>query len=227
MLTWDNRRKLIKQKHKDLLRGWTRPSASNAINIPDEIIQICILFYLIVEEWNENGKGKTIEIMNESATICECMDDSYQMISGSIICKRNVCTFHRWTLKLLKYNPIKYWNNVVGIVDTKRVDPCITDFGDNIKRDGTYFFIGYSKAYLKPQLMKAEGSKFNYGESVNKENDIIEMVLDLKRGTLGFIINGTDYGVARDDIQIDGEYCMFITVNGKGTSFEILSYKNE
>ena len=123
MSALDIRRRLIKQKHKDLLIGWIRVSISSTANIPDEIIQLCILFYLIVEKWNENGKGKTIKIMNDSATICECVDDSYQMISGIIICKRSLCTFHRWTLKLLEYNPIKYWNNVIGVVDTKRVDP--------------------------------------------------------------------------------------------------------
>ena len=41
------------------------------------------------------------------------------------------------------------------------------------------------------------------------------------------MINGKDYGTAIRDLDTDAEYKMFIAINGKGTSFEIISYHNE
>ena len=51
------------------------------------------------------------------------------------------------------------------------------------------------------------------------------MILDLEKGELRFAINGKDYEIARDDVDINKEYRMFITINGKDASFEIISYQ--
>ena len=63
-----------------------------------------------------------------------------------------------------------------------------------------------------------------YGQDFRTENSVIEMCLDLNKGTLSYIINGTNYGVAHDDIDTNKEYKLFITISGYGTTFEIVSY---
>ena len=44
---------------------------------------------------------------------------------------------------------------------------------------------------------------------------VIEMTLDLasKNGTLSYVINGEDYGIAFDGIDNDKEYCMAVMIH--------------
>lgn len=225
--------KHINQKDKHLASGYIRRVYSNAI--PDEIVQICLLFYVIFEKWDGNYKDNGMEIMNPSHTICKCKYDKYQSIIGTVTAKRTQQSglIHRWKLKLLKWSKgYENWHSVIGILNAENPDwnnkctgiaPCNTSVN--------YFFVGWLQSLKSPRVPKLSNNSLTdyvgYGEAVNNDNDIVEMILDLKKGTLGYVINGTDYGIARDDVDVNGEYKMFITINGNGTSFEIVSYQNE
>ena len=68
----------IKQEDMDLLTGYVRIKVSHDLNVPRGIIQICLIYYLIFEQWDENNKGDDIKIINSSKTIFECMAQKYQ-----------------------------------------------------------------------------------------------------------------------------------------------------
>ena len=112
--------KEIKHRDEYLLVGYICTAISNSLVVPDGIIQICLLFYLIFETWDENAKGETIKISNSSKTICECADDSYQMIAGPTIYKQSESAIHRWKLKLLKYTYADHFWKYQGIGSTQK-----------------------------------------------------------------------------------------------------------
>ena len=53
------------------------------------------------------------------------------------------------------------------------------------------------------------------------------MYLDLYKGALSHKINRVDHGLINNKIDTDKAYKLFITINGDGTSFPILSYENQ
>ena len=82
-----------------------------------------------------------------------------------------------------------------------------------MQQNGTYFFIGSKTAQHKATISKGGNLQIEYGETFKKEDDIIGVVLDLEQGTLGYIINGKDYGVSHDGMDVDGEYRMFVDIS--------------
>ena len=92
----------------------------------------------------------------------------------------------------------------------------------NYGAETVYFFIGWVHTNQMSTIYQAGHKK--YGVPFKTANDIIDVHLDLNKGTLGYVINGKDYGIAYDDVDMSKEYTLFLIVNGEGTSLEILSY---
>ena len=61
------RLKRIDPNDELLTSGYARKNA--LIDIPFEIIQICIAFLLNVDEWNENNKGKHLKISDDKTKV--------------------------------------------------------------------------------------------------------------------------------------------------------------
>ena len=219
--------KQIKQTDLDLMAGFIRSKVSDKMNAPTGILQLCLIYYLIFEEWDETKKGSHLEIPNSLRTICECSCSGYQTILGSKLCSKGI---HQWTIQLLKVKQpfATNWSNVVGIVDTSLLNKN-TDYDGylNHRKDTIYFFIGWLRASNGQRIYKRHGAQFQaYGAPFKTAKDIIDIYLDLNKGTLGFGINGKDYGIAYS-VDTTREYKLFVTMSGKGTSFEILSYSYE
>ena len=86
----------------DLLKGYIRYKVSKKLEIPDEILRICLLFYLILEHWDENRMGKCMRITNEEKTICEYTTSKlkhgtylYQTIFARMLCKESASLENR------------------------------------------------------------------------------------------------------------------------------------
>ena len=60
-----------------------------------------------------------------------------------------------------------------------------------------------------------------YGEKFINEGDTMEVVLNVKEGTLKYIINGTDYGNAVDDIDQTARYRLAVTLRAKESVIEL------
>ena len=227
--------KEIRQNDKDLLSGFIRKYVSDKIHIPDGIMQLCLIYYLIFEQWDADNKGDLIQIVERYKAICQCKYIyEYQTILGTQICKTGL---HHWTLKLLQYDSKEEehganWNNIVGIVGTDQIKNG-ANLNDYLTYSGTYdstfFFVGWVVSMNSGIIYKKDTQDpcQKYGEAFKTKNGTIDINLDLNKGTLGFVINGTDYGVAYDNIDPDGEYKLFITLNKEGTAFEIVSYHCE
>ena len=86
--------KWIEQQHMDLLSGYIRNHVSKNLVIPEEILQMCLLFYLVFEHWDENHMGDYMEITNQEKTISRCtLDDkaqdrysNYQTVLANVLC---------------------------------------------------------------------------------------------------------------------------------------------
>lgn len=53
-----------------------------------------------------------------------------------------------------------------------------------------------------------------YGEKVYTEDHTLEMSLDVKQGTLKYVINGKDYGIAFDYVY-ESKYRLAVTLSGR------------
>ena len=216
----------------DLMRGYVRSEVSRTVVVPEEIIQLCLIYYLIFEEWDENCKGHYINIVDVSKRIFKCTVNNYQSILASQVCSKGL---HHWTLKLLEYthrvdDNKTNWNNVVGVVDTDLLkDINYNTYLGCYDAKTIYFYIGWldSQNHATTYDSRRGEQHKEYGESFKKADDVIDVYLDLNEGTLSYGINGTDYGVAFDDVDVDKEYRLFLIISGEGTSFQILSYDCE
>lgn len=141
----------------------------------------------VPETWSPTLKAKAIKIDGLSVTLNEEVDSE-----KSIYCIKKVSKGkHKWKFR---YDKVKEreWN-LIGIGKA------------NIELPLEKAWMGHGKgngyAYAGPQGIIAEPKWENYGGRDCKSGDVVEMVLDFDKRTLGYIINGKDYGVADDNIE--------------------------
>ena len=225
-------------KHKCILeeelfcQAYARLYSENK-HIPEDIIHFLIMCYRLFEEWAFDCKGKYISLSKSSIMyfndICECQSmDGYQSVFG--INKVNK-GYHHWTLKLLNLiiNPEKIkvetsWRIIVGIFDASS------------SYNGYQFVWNCAKKNENDTIDTVYGlgkdlqqNKYNQYGAIGKTGHIIDIYLDFNKQTLSFGINGKNYGVAFSEIP-QKTYRLAITLTGKGTSMQIVSYvqsKNE
>ena len=98
---------------------------------------------------------------------------------------------------------------------------------------GAYEFVANCNKYYYNQNHPDKSKKKNmvsvlgspekpYGK-VCDTGSIIDIYLDLDKKTLSYHIDGKDYGVAFEDVK-EGTYRLAVTLTGKGTTVQILSY---
>ena len=215
-------------------KGYARLFSDNKY-IPEDIICLLIMFYRLFEEWLYYTKMK----ITKSDTIyfndiCECQTSGAQTVYGISDVSKG---YHHWTLKLLKFNP----NNQQHLYESYRIIVGIT--GSDHKRDYSYSnnytsiidnqyqFIWNYKEYNKKEALSglapdiSNGYDKQYGQ-VGKQGDFIDIYLDFDQKTISFGINGKDYGVAFENIEL-GIYRLAVTLTGNGTSMQIMSYSHD
>lgn len=101
-----------------------------------------------------------------------------------------------WRIKMLKLE--SSYNVYFGIDSCKGFDrPTNGDFTDELWPPH-YCFASCGMAFSS----KATIGGMEYGEAWG-EGDVIEMVLDTKQKTLSFFVNGSDQGIAFNNIHLD------------------------
>ena len=79
------------------------------------------------------------------------------------------------------------------------------------RQNGSYAFCaGKAKA-----MFDGIHQTSNYGEQFDKTEDTIDIILDVKKGTLEYIINDTDYGVAFNNVDTMKKYRLAVSMNCK------------
>ena len=142
------------------------------------------------DQWDENLFG---EMMTLEAN---CIKLSKGAASNSaFLCNVIDQGKYKWKFKLKKLANRAHWTTTIGIWKcNKHIEPKVND----IFTKGNHMAYGY--AVNRGTLVDEEtGSKADYGTKYGtncKEGDIVEMLIDLDKLELKYIVNGKDYGKA-------------------------------
>eukprot|EP01084_Bolivina_argentea_P000504 945_1 len=196
--------------------------------VPDAIIDMCLNYYVIFEEWDNGWKSDLIVITEKYNNRCTVIDNSncFHTVLGI---KRVKYGKHHWRIKLKEYiSNWGYWRNVVGIVKTSQFEKSMLQSNICVNFEQGYFFIGWA-CHKTQSVITSDKNTHKlkpYGRAMVMFGDIVDIYLDLEYGTLSFALNGEYFGVSHR-VDINTEYRLCITINGKDTSFQILSYTQQ
>lgn len=216
---------------KDLKReyycvsGWIRKES--IIFIPSAIIKLCVSFYGFIG-WSQNYKGQNITIQDNIITMMHPQgqyDAAYNRHKMQSICGQQIVKHdtHYWRFKILSigtFDPIL----MIGIVQinklnekrlTKHMNERISPYLTNV----VMFVVNRCKLEDKMTIRR---KLVKYGHFGCRQNDIIEMCLDLNLKTLSYAINGNFQGIACKNIK-HGKYKMVASIS-TGSILELLSF---
>lgn len=201
-------------RSKCLVYGYTRKIQREVLPkdipfyiIPPSIIDICLLYFHIFEQWNIKNKPDEIKVEGDVATSLEnytwCTIHLDKKISKGI---------YVW-----KFRIVNRASNclLIGILRSDK----ITDYGSYIghKELCAYAFDGGYASIC--DYNKKNNWMTNYGEEL-KTGDIVEMHLDLVELSLSYVINDKSYGKSHDIVK--GEYIAAISFFFAEDAVEIL-----
>ena len=227
--------KRIHQRDERLISGYVRLNA--LMIIPYGIIQICIAYFIHLEEWDINNKGKFLEISGMHNEICECINptttasNNYQSVLGI---NKIDSGKHHWKFKITKLDEIfAYCRILIGVIKINKIneEQLKTIIDSYISCHDHYFGVGTNVscksidiALINPD-QTGNFMDIDYGikDKPIKVGDIIDMYLDLDNLKMSFGVNGVNYGSAYDNME-KTEYKMGITLSRIGTAIELLSY---
>ena len=213
--------KHIPSKTKYLVQGYIREIEyilDNSSNIADDIKCICLLYCddLEIEEFNTKEKDIKMNFRIEKNTVTKKHNLSSNYYGGSSM---NVLSLikkvkqgkHIWKFKCKKLRDPKDKYATIGV----QKSPSRAGFG--LRSDG-YLTTSFNNRWNTNKFMY--GLKFNSG-------DMIQMTLNFKTHTLGFMINGNTNKSKDDAFTVTGgiECTAAIRMQSVGDSFEFISYQ--
>ena len=123
---------------------------------------------------------------------------------------------HKWKIKILKTHS---YDIMIGIANGDfDINRASYNRGNNF---GWYYYSFYGELYSGPP-QNYQGKKTNLK---NKKNEIV-IVMNMKKRTLKFIIDGEDQGDSFTDIPLDKPLFPSILLYNKNDSVEIIEIKN-
>ena len=183
--------------------------------IPEEIGDIIYSYQRSCDEWDKEHSNKHLIIDSNEGIVCFESESEMTAFGKQIVCKG----IFKWTLKIISikpriFEPCPY----IGIIDCDE---------DNLKEhvnDGSWETVGYQLCAGNNGLWgRSLGITASYKCLWCQINDILEIVLDLNDGTLRFILNDKDCGIAFNKVLKDAKYRLALTcLRGKGTQFQLL-----
>lgn len=232
-----NRLKRVNDRVDLLINGYVRLNTVSIV--PYGIVQICILYFMLIEEWDVNNKGTFMKISGLNNQICECTNPeqdpghNYNSVLGTV---QVTSGKHHWKFKISKLDKIKaYWRIVVGIIKINEVNDeelgqilnqalskHAKAYGAVVNYDNNSSF--KTKPLKKHNSIHQEYEVKRYGQCCENVGDVIDMYLDLDNFTLSYTIKGVNYGNAFDNID-KAKYKMIMTLSRIGTAVELVSYQ--
>ena len=197
----------LEYKQQILVYGFMR--TIEQINyIPDDLIRLCLSFYLILfDEWDNNRTiSEYFKINREQNSVTSIASSIKQAFGGTIVEKGQ---FQDWKIKVKNDSHTRAGLIVVfGITDI-----------DFVSADKAFSRGGFGYYSFSGQIFTNKGPK-DYGKSWDS-HDVITMILDMtnnKFGILSFKINDKDQGIVSKDIDINKKYCMAIAMHNDVTA---------
>ena len=210
------------ESHTLCVYGYVRECCSlYKILIPDELIQICFVLYFIKSDcWNALlGNARDFEFKNENRIAKQVGNNGWTNLYGSIIVRKG--DIQIWKLMRCCDDDLIHNHGVLGIMASTHSKTI----------SNAYFTKATKEAHAISMLTGTlQGSEYNKksswrhdGSSIYK-GDTITMTLDMTKEnvTLSYKINEKDLGVAFNNIDIDKEYCLALSVYWTGDAYEII-----
>ena len=221
--------RLTAQKKQELcVKGYVRENCAD-LQIPEVLLKLFALFYIVkMDKWNTEIVSYGIFI-DEDRNMIETKNVGWSRNAfGSYIIKKGM--INTWNLRLRSTaNQQIYGNqtvaNLIGIMERDKIKSsgvkghfinpenggyAYCTFLSDIKHDG-----------WNSKWCKRYGEKCYYDAAVSMTLDMTQEKKE--SGLLSYVINGTDYGVAFDQIDIDKEYCLTVEIHSVG-SIEIAEW---
>ena len=206
------------------------------IDIPLSIIEICILFYFVMEFFETAGaniiiSGKYDEIITKTACT-----DWWNMSFGATWIESMSSNIYKWTFKIIQVGTkekdgfeeiLVYDDIVIGIISkqTSRSNPSWLIDESSVTR---YFF--RTKGVIRcngSALNDNYGNEKDVGFKVHSIGNIIVMELNLLKETLTYYVNGKSLGIAIDHIEKDKsiKYKMAVTICRKNAALSLQKFE--
>ena len=210
--------KLVDSRTKDIVFGWIRKMQSNLpqnetyYTIPSLVCHWCLLYYFLKESFDPDRIANGMKLSEDDSTL--------QTVEGTAHLQLEIgsSAIHHWKFKLIESNGCSI---SIGICNTKN-DP------NNRLKDVTWSANANHENYgnIATSALKHQGgARSKYGR-VCKVNDVIEMILDLNKSQLKYIVNGADYGVAFGGFKShDTSYRAVVSAFTDGSTIKLLSYE--
>lgn len=142
---------------------------------------------------------------------------TYATIIGNIPIPLNGVT--SWNIKILKT-----WNHGQGVYIGVASSNVNQDFSDNFEKDGWYFNCHNSKLWSGPphNYRAVEyGPRKRDGLYV-QTGDVVGVVVDTTKGSLSFVLNEVNLGIAYSGIPLDKPIVPCVILEYEGDSVEII-----
>ena len=203
-----------------LVNGYIRSSENDSINIPAEIINLCIVFYHISKDrFDPELHEKDIIIADNEVS---SGDDVHMVIYNAFL--SNVVNYgqHHWSFKILERDDnfmyVGIWNNELDPKNYVSVWPQECSF------DGKRVFYGLNVVYgeLRGGNDDSLCETDEYCGSA-KADDIVHMYLDLDKHELKYGINDEVFQKAFD-VEPNASYRAIVSLANK-ESIELISYE--
>ena len=207
------RLKLIKSENKLLVHGYVHEiSVKSDVNIPSSIIDICIVFTFIIFQWDLETKCDRLQADNDTlkVTYKDGRSEEANIYSSTILSEKLIYTFK-----------IQVFNHEYGIFGITHATSKANELTKALEAYVDYEY-GYGWGGHYAQTIHNDCSK-KYAVKPH-DKDIIEMRFDKINGTLSYKLNGTDYGIAFADIDIEIDYKFAAYMFDGDEGFQIIDF---
>ena len=211
-----------KKNHKRelLVAGYVRnvETIHKIKSVPIEINDIIYLYQRLLDVWNKKYSNEGV-VIDESTGIMSVNSEEDVTAYGSIIVSKDV---FKWRIKLVSVGE----NDIVtpsfiGIIENE--EALLMRYQDRFHwdRNGCQLCGGSGSLYSSmPGILKPLHG--NYQCRWKKQDDILEMTLDLNEHTLSYKVNDTDFGVAFKNIRQNEYRLAWSTFDAKGAIFMLM-----
>eukprot|EP01084_Bolivina_argentea_P026438 49181_1 len=203
--------------------GFIRTQCSKKQEMPTVLKEICVSMYLIIhDKWSPNTSHSAFDI-NDNSNVLKVKKENntsdWINAFGKLIVRKG--EIQTWNIRIMNGNFSDHEsraNRVVmfGIIEMQSIshNSLNTNFFCNYDMHDIHSYAYYS---FDGDSFHCQKGRTDYGEKWDKD-DLITMTLDMtetdnkKFGILSFKKNGIYQGIFANDIDMNREYCMALSI---------------
>ena len=215
--------KRIDQESKDLIFGYIRnvqelfPADNVYYTIPNLVIHWILLYFYFEDKFDDKLCTQSYDLSDDKSIVTLNSEHGNRgkgpaFLSRIVKSKQRHC----WRFRINHLNSSTLWMTI-------GVWKCNHDFDLKYRLDSGYVkgkFYGWIVNYQ----VAIDGGRHKYGKRRCKTGDIVDMILDLEKLELRYMVNDEDFGIAFENIE-DTEYKAAISMNKSPDEIELIKYK--